>query len=448
MLGVRPKQKPNNHVANFPSLPTLDQTPSWLNARGFIDRSACIEIRVSEIRRLAGCVKIDRTQHDEKYRPLHLTTPLPNEKPARRRYADGSQRLVTGVITITARQLHELHQCRMPRLLAGDFRTNRANVMKAVISGQMSVVSDDHSAACGFARSPQVSSPKPQAFRSRITRAQPIAWPPDRGLSANPNKGAARSKIIGLTADWSQPIRVEKWIYPNRIRPVYFMICPGQRSSQCRVPSAEHTPTRNSELGTRNCPPLSTRRPGRLDPSVKDPSGAAECPQRCLKLLMVQCTKAEARDADLAQLWIDSLPPRFRRRLSPLYQPFINKLLTRYGLIMFPRVLLCPRCLKVRYGNNPETVRQGWRRRNKKPDTSVTGNAHLLGGRRTYPLSGGPLLAHRIQLRPDAHERGEDEKSKSRNVETSKRAGTKPRSGVTVTPMQDDLIPCASASLS
>ena len=86
--------------------------------------------------------------------------------------------------------------------------------------------------------------------------------------------------------------------------------------------------------------------------------------------MMVQCTPAEARDADIAQLWIDSLP----RNLIPKHRALINRLLERYGPIMHPRTLLCPRCLGVRYGNNPETVRQGWRRRNHLPDTSVKAN--------------------------------------------------------------------------
>jgi hypothetical protein len=88
--------------------------------------------------------------------------------------------------------------------------------------------------------------------------------------------------------------------------------------------------------------------------------------------MMVQCTSQERRDALLAQLWIDSIPSALRA----VAQPQINRLVARYGLIFNPRVLLCPRCLGgpagggVRYGNNPETVRQGWRRRNNKPDTS------------------------------------------------------------------------------
>jgi hypothetical protein len=90
---------------------------------------------------------------------------------------------------------------------------------------------------------------------------------------------------------------------------------------------------------------------------------------------MIQCTKAEYRDAKIAQLWIDSIPSRLR--LSPLYRDHIHRLIARYGLLFQPRRLLCPRCVGgvgVHYGNHPETVRQGWRRRNNKPDTTVATN--------------------------------------------------------------------------
>jgi hypothetical protein len=78
--------------------------------------------------------------------------------------------------------------------------------------------------------------------------------------------------------------------------------------------------------------------------------------------MMVQCTPAESRDALLAQKWIDSLPPQRRR----VHQEFINRLIERYGAIFEPRVLLCPRCLGVAYGNHPEWGRQWWRKRNGK----------------------------------------------------------------------------------
>lgn len=307
-----------------PALRTLHQPASWLNAKGNIDRSACIEIRVSEARRLAGCAarrQETRSMSRHKPGPAH---PLPNEQPA----PTFTGRVATGVITITADHLMLVIDHRPPRRIAGDFRTARAPAMR-----------------------PERRKP---GFKTRINRRDPIAFPPDRGLEPNPNHGASRTKKIGIRVDWSQPVRLEQWNFPTRIRPAYFFICPGHamRAGKCEPPFLA---------------PLSTCGAGRKDPSTK------RCPQRCLKLMMVQCTKAELADAEAAQLWIDSLPPQH----VPHMRSEIALLRARYGPIMPPRVLLCPRCLGVKYGNHPETVRQGWRRRNGKEDTRV--HTALLG---------------------------------------------------------------------
>src|SRR4029453_12468769 len=136
-------------------------------------------------------------------------------------------------------------------------------------------------------------------------------------------------------------------------------------SALSRKPTAESEgplgPRRQPTADSQKPPPLSTRPPGREHPSTK------KCPQRVLKLMMLQATEAEIRDAELAELWMDSLPHRLHLR-DP-YRQFIARLLDRYGPIMLPRTLLCSRCLGLKYGNNPETVRQGWRRRNGLPDT-------------------------------------------------------------------------------
>ena len=39
----------------LPHLPTLHRRPSWTNLAGRIDRSACLEIRASELRRPPSC---------------------------------------------------------------------------------------------------------------------------------------------------------------------------------------------------------------------------------------------------------------------------------------------------------------------------------------------------------------------------------------------------------
>lgn len=294
------RSPPADYHFTPPKLPTLNQTPSWCNARGAIDRSACMEIKVSEARRLASCA--------------NATV---------RRAVNGRGRLAAVVITITARDLARLADRRLPRALAGDLRTARANAMRPP----------------SFKRSRYSMN----TFRCRVTRAQPIAWPPAAALDPNPNRGAARSKRLGLRHSWSQSVTIETWKYPRRIRHAYFFVCPGHVSATG----------------------LSTRKPGREHPSSR------RCPQRCLKLMFVQCTNAELRDANLAQVWMNSLPAAVARE----HRIVIQRLVARYGLILQPRTLLCPRCLGVRYGNNPETVRQGWRRRNHKPDVTFHGEA-------------------------------------------------------------------------
>ncbi len=185
---------------NLPPLPTLDQPPSWCNARGHVDRSACIEIRVSEARELAGCVP-----HKNRgfARGTESVLPLPHQRPA----GNFKGRVATGVITITAHDVHRLHQHRTPRALAGDLRTARANAMRCTRF--------------------KPSKYKRNTFRCRVDRRNPVAWPPERNLDGNPNKGASREKIIGLPRNWSQPVRMEMWQYKDRIRPAYFFDCPG-----------------------------------------------------------------------------------------------------------------------------------------------------------------------------------------------------------------------------
>lgn len=101
---------------------------------------------------------------------------------------------------------------------------------------------------------------------------------------------------------------------------------------------------------------------------------------------------------------------------------------------MFPRVLLCPRCLKVHYGNNPETARQSWRRRNNKPDTTRAGNAHLLAELTPlthwsrYNLAFAQMAMNegkRRRVETSKGRRSKVEETKSRNGET--RTGAEPR---------------------
>ncbi|MEZ6191260.1 MAG: hypothetical protein R3C45_08215 [Phycisphaerales bacterium] len=99
-----------------------------------------------------------------------------------------------------------------------------------------------------------------------------------RGISrGNPNKGASRTKMLGLPHDWSQPLTINRYRFHARLTQ-HFFACPN-------------------------------------------------CKKRALKLFLPLCTDAELRDADFARLWLDSHPTRIAR--SPTLRPQASKLIQR-----------------------------------------------------------------------------------------------------------------------
>ncbi len=351
-----PKQIPNTTRGKGfgpPPLQTFVEPASWCNSRGHIDRSACVEVRISEVRRLAKSVIEDGARREDGKGRTQLVSPLPDERPARNVHG----RVATGVFVIHPYLIYRLHCTRQPRGLAGDWRTHRAPVMRRA-----------HHDSDG-------------PFPQRVETNGPPVLPFDRALEGNPNRGAARTKILGVHDDFSQPLRIEKWIFPKRIRPAYYLICPGTllrnsdrdgaRGSQSPEQGDRRKGDRDRDRGDL-LPGLSTCKPGRK---------ASGCAQRALKLMMVQCTMQEKLDADLAQLWLRSLPIAARRA----QREAIDRIVQRYGPIMEPRCLLCPRCLGVKYGNHPETVRQGWRRRQGKENARAG-----KGGKKAEPVEKVP----------------------------------------------------------
>ena len=151
----------SEQIPNIPLLPTLSQAPSWLNFRGGIDRSACIEVGIAEVRELAGCSTYFFSKTGRKTRIPGDTNPLPNQVAAINRHG----RVATGIFEIRAVQLHDLHQQRKPRRLAGDHRSARANVMRKdteAVGCQLSAVSQEERAST----KPTADSRKPLAFPS------------------------------------------------------------------------------------------------------------------------------------------------------------------------------------------------------------------------------------------------------------------------------------------
>ena len=120
----------------------------------------------------------------------------------------------------------------------------------------------------------------------------------------NPNKGAPQTKFLGLWEHWSQTIRIERWRLHDRLAQ-HFLMCPG-------------------------------------------------CDQKFRKLFMPLCTNDEARDADLAEAWINQLDAHQRIGRAPLPPSLMahrSSLLDRYRLLFTTgRRLVCRKCLGLRYG--------------------------------------------------------------------------------------------------
>ena len=178
----------------LPPLLSLKSRPSWVNRASRIDRSACVELRASDVRR-------------------HATFPtpgapgfpgFPQARTTRGRYGARNPDIVRGFreaeteINIRARFLARLMRKDLPQQLQGDRRTTKANVMRP--SCQQSAVQDQ-----------------------RATRRH--ARVHLSGPAANPNKGAPQTKMLGLWEGWSQTVTIERWRLHDRLAQ-HFLICP------------------------------------------------------------------------------------------------------------------------------------------------------------------------------------------------------------------------------
>jgi hypothetical protein len=254
----------------LPTFETFATKPSWHNRAGRIDRSACVELKPSDLWR-----DIPRERW-RVFAPKPLRTFL----------------LATTTTHITARELVWFHDGKNPHILKGDLRTCKSNALKPA-------------APMNTPRSPRIQSVSTPARTPKPIPADYRAIPPmqtllGRGISrGNPNKGASRTKMLGLPHDWSQPLTINRYRFHARLTQ-HFFACPN-------------------------------------------------CKKRTLKLFLPLCTDAELRDADFARLWIDSHPTRIAR--SPTLRPHASRLIERYGPLFPPRRMLCRKCLNLRYGD-------------------------------------------------------------------------------------------------
>ena len=123
-------------------------------------------------------------------------------------------------------------------------------------------------------------------------------------IHSNPNKGASRTKMLGLWEAWQQTIRIERHrLHKNLAQ--HFLICP-------------------------------------------------TCNNKFLKLFLPLCTKTEMLDADTAEAWLNQLDFQQQIIHTPLpawLMAHRASLINRYGLLFrSERKLICRKCLNLRYG--------------------------------------------------------------------------------------------------
>lgn len=96
---------PGHSLPNPPRLKTLATKPTWVNRAGRVDRSACMELRASELRQGVIFRKEPRTN-------------------------DPAKPIMSAMVRVSAPLIAHLHAQRQPFALSGDKRTQKSNAMK------------------------------------------------------------------------------------------------------------------------------------------------------------------------------------------------------------------------------------------------------------------------------------------------------------------------------
>ncbi len=305
-IGARNRDRPSLYrmAALFdpPPLRTRHAQPSWVNRAGRIDRSACVELWASDIWPFARFATIAHPCHHGARNPdlVH------------------GYREAESKINLSARFLARRQANRRPRHLQGDLRTTKSNAMRPSF---LPPLPPGEGRGEGLLLPPlplgEGRGEGLQRKHIRIHRPTP---------APNPNKGAPQTKFLGLWEHWSQAIRIERWRLHDRLAQ-HFLMCP-------------------------NSPSLLS--PSPLGRGVRGEGSSTSCLHKVRKLFMPLCTHDEARDADLAEAWIDRLDARCRITRAPLPASLMahrSSLFDRYGLLFTTgRRLVCRKCLGLRYG--------------------------------------------------------------------------------------------------
>lgn len=275
-----------------PQLATLHTKPTWHNRAGRADRSACLELRASELWRYATFPTLrlpgytnrlsrfaapdahpPTTQHEHAGGGA-ASTDASQAHDSDRRRSSRPRCIATAAQVVTPRFLRRLHDYRLPMQLVGDHRTRKSNVMKS-------------------------------HYRNE---------PGQR--AANPNRGALQLKWLALPIDdWTQTITIQRWFFPlpPRFDPYLNCMQPRHRLQHFLL-----------------CP---------------------RCKTKVCKLFMPLCTHDELRDAITAQQYATLLQTHPLTRNAPI-TPLDAAIISRYRALFHPRSLLCRTCLHLRYGES------------------------------------------------------------------------------------------------
>ncbi len=186
-----------------PQLATLHTKPTWHNRAGHPDRSACLELRASELWRYATFPTLRLPGYTN--RLSRSADQNSTDRAARR--STRPRCIATTTQIINPRFLRRLHDHRLPMQLVGDHRTRKSNVMKS-------------------------------HYRNE---------PGQR--AANPNRGALQLKWLALPLDdWNQTITIQRWFFPlpprfdkylncmqPRHRLQHFLLCPRCKTKVCKL---------------------------------------------------------------------------------------------------------------------------------------------------------------------------------------------------------------------
>ncbi len=294
-----------------PLLVTLDLTPSWVNRAGRVDRSACFELRASQLRRLVA--------------PGQWASARTRRRGVRRGGV-WVMREAAATVTIDGGHVAAVARTRRPRRLAGDWRTGKSNAM----------------------RSRYDPSASPERRRQLQQRCDVDSY--ERLLTPNPNRGACRTKRTPLELAQSpvfpshvraSRVRIERWRLHERLAE-HYLICPhcGGKAKMLFLVQATPAELRDAAVARLwlelEPQPSDGRRASAWRRRLEDRYGLLVSPHpRCRPCLSLRYGEAKSKRmprhtarraaVDLARRW-----PAVRRQQARLDQMRLGRLVKRW----------------------------------------------------------------------------------------------------------------------